>query len=120
MALAGGLYLFLVSGRLLGGRYEAEEREGAPAEIDPAHIGSAQIGDASLFEVKRPLQPLKAAIALVTFVAAVALATRGVAPIAATAFAGAVLLILLRVISADEAHRGLRPARKSVVSGKKG
>src|SRR3546814_3903893 len=75
MALAGGLYLFLVSGRLLGGRYEAEEREGAPAEIDPAHIGSAQIGDASLFEVKRPLQPLKAAIALVTFVAAVALAT---------------------------------------------
>src|SRR3546814_10741681 len=96
MALAGWLYLFLVSGRLLGGRYEAEEREGAPAEIDPAHIGSAQIGDASLFEVKRPLQPLKAAIALVTFVAAVALATRVVAPIAATAFAGAVLLILLR------------------------
>src|SRR3546814_1855889 len=117
MALAGGLYLFLVSGRLLGGRYEAEEREGAPAEIDPAHIGSAQIGDASLFEVKRPLQPLKAAIALVTFVAAVALATRGVAPIAATAFAGAVLLILLRVISADEAYSGLRPEILILIAG---
>jgi di/tricarboxylate transporter len=117
MALAGGLYLFLVSGRLLGGRYEAEEREGAPADIDQAHIGSAQIGDARLFEVKRPLQPLKAAIALVTFVAAVALATMGVAPIAATAFAGAVLLILLRVISADEAYSGLRPEILILIAG---
>src|SRR3546814_3187207 len=73
MALAGGLYLFLVSGRLLGGRHEAEEREGGPVEIDPAHIGNAQVGDARLFEVQRPLQPLKAAIALAVFVAAVAL-----------------------------------------------
>src|SRR3546814_18940937 len=91
MALAGGLFRVLWSGRLLGGRYEAEEREGAPADIGQAHIGSAQIGDARLFEVKRPLQPLKAAIALVTFVAAVGHAAMGVAPIEATAFAGAVL-----------------------------
>ncbi len=117
MALAGGLYLFLVSGRLLGGRHEAEEREGAPAEIDPAHIGNAQVGDARLFEVKRPLQPLKAAIALAVFVGAVALATAGVAPIAATAFAGAVLLILLRVISADEAYSGLRPEILILIAG---
>src|SRR3546814_200405 len=80
-------------------------------------LGSAQIGDARLFEVKRPLQPLKAAIALVTFVAAVALATMGVAPIAATAFAGAVLLILLRVISADEAYSGLRPEILILIAG---
>lgn len=34
VAIAGGLYLFLLSGRLLGGRHEADEREGAPADID--------------------------------------------------------------------------------------
>lgn len=117
MALIGGLYLFLVSGRLLGGQHETEEREGAPANIDQAYFGSAQIGDARVFEVRRPLQPVKAAIALAVFVAAVALATIGVAPIAATAFAGAVLLILLRVISADEAYSGLRPEILILIAG---
>src|SRR3546814_5398680 len=41
----------------------------------------------------------------------------GVAPIAATAFAGAVLLILLRVISADEAYSGLRPEILILIAG---
>jgi di/tricarboxylate transporter len=117
MALAGGLYLFLVSGRLLGGRHEDDERDGATAQIDPAQIASAQVGDVRLFEVKRPLRPLKAVIALLIFVGAVALATIGVAPIAATAFAGAVLLILLRVITADEAYSGLRPEILILIAG---
>lgn len=117
MAIAGGIYLFLVSSRLLGRRHEADERDGAPADIDQAHIGSAQIGDAGLFAAKRSLQPLKAAIALATFVGAVALATLGVAPIAATTFAGAVLLILLRVITADEAYSGLRPEILILIAG---
>src|SRR3546814_18969496 len=87
MALAGGLYLFLVSGRLLGGRHEAEEREGGPVEIDPAHIGNAQVGDARLFEVQRPLQPLKAEIALAVFVPPVALAPPRVPPTRGPPFA---------------------------------
>ena len=40
-----------------------------------------------------------------------------VAPIAATAFAGAVLLILLRVITADEAYHGLRPEVLMLIAG---
>ncbi|EQB30760.1 hypothetical protein M529_18625 [Sphingobium ummariense RL-3] len=43
------------------------------------------------------------------FVGAIVMTVLEVAPIAATAFAGAVLLILLRVISADQAYGGLRP-----------
>ena len=40
-----------------------------------------------------------------------------VAPIAATAFAGAVFLIILRVISADEAYRGLKPEILILIAG---
>ena len=107
MALIGGLYLFLFSGRLLGGKHEADERAGDAPEIDQAHIANAQVGDASLFAKERPFRPLKAAISLAIFVAA----------IAATAFAGAVLLILLRVISADEAYSGLKPEILILIAG---
>ena len=117
VAIAGGLYLFLFSHRLLGGRYESEERQGDPAQIDPAQIHSAQVGHAELFAKRRPLQPIKALIALTTFVGAIALATLNVAPIAASAFAGAVLLILLRVITADEAYGGLRPEILILIAG---
>lgn len=116
IALAGGLYLFLVSGRLLA-RHEHEEREENAPMIDPSHIASAQIGDASLFAIRRPLQPGKAVVALSVFVGAIILAALNVAPIAATAFAGAVLLILLRVISADEAYRGLKPEILILIAG---
>jgi len=117
VALAGGVYLFLFSGRLLGGRHEFEEREGEAGPIDPQHVPSGQIGDPGLFAEKRPLNLRNAAIALATFVGAIAFASIGVAPIAATAFAGAVLLILLRVISADEAYRGLKPEILILIAG---
>ncbi len=117
VAIAGGLYLFLFNNRLLGGRHEAEEREGEPVPLEPVRIHSAQVGHAELFAQRRPLQPLKAIIALATFIGAIVLATLEVAPIAATAFAGAVLLILLRVITADEAYGGLRPEILILIAG---
>jgi di/tricarboxylate transporter len=117
MALVGGLYLFLVSGRLLSGRHEADKRDGEIADITPVQIHSAQVGDAAVFSKKRPLNLRKAAISLATFGGAVALATAGIAPIAATAFAGAVLLILVRVISADEAYSGLKPEILILIAG---
>ena len=43
--------------------------------------------------------------------------SRSRAPIAACAFAGAVLLILLRVITADEAYSGLRPEVLMLIAG---
>ena len=47
----------------------------------------------------------------------IALAALNVAPIAAVAFAGAVLLILLRVITVDEAYSGLRPEVLMLIAG---
>ena len=80
-------------------------------------MGGAQVGDADLFTEPRPFAPAKAAIAMAVFVGAVALATINVAPIAATAFAGAVLLILLRVITADEAYSGLKAEILILIAG---
>ena len=118
MALLGGLYLYFFSGRLI--RHQ-DERNEAPLSsafhVDETHIGNAQIGDAHVFEERRPLVPWKAWAALGTFAGVIVLATMNVAPIAATAFAGAVLLILLRVISADEAYRGLKPEILILIAG---
>lgn len=116
MAVAGGIYLFLISGRLLG-PHEQDERTGDPGLVDPVHLANAQVGDANLFAVKQPLRPLKAATALIVFIAAIALAALNVAPIAATALSGAVLLILLRVVSPDEAYRGLKPEILMLIAG---
>jgi len=47
----------------------------------------------------------------------IAAAGFGIAPIAASAFAGAVVLILLRVVSPDEAYAGLRPEVLLLIAG---
>ncbi len=116
IALSGGIYLFLFSGRLLG-KHEDDVREGEASIVEPSHIASAQVGDASVFAERRPLNLAKAGAALGVFVGAIALAALNVAPIAASAFAGAVLLILLKVISADEAYRGLKPEVLILIAG---
>jgi di/tricarboxylate transporter len=115
LALAGGIYLFLFSGKLMGRSLtqSTEVDQRAPDFQAPA----AQVGDAELFAEARPFQPIKAAIAGAVFVGAIAAAAFNVAPIAASAFAGAVLLILLRVITADEAYGGLRPQILILIAG---
>jgi di/tricarboxylate transporter len=70
-----------------------------------------------LFPPDRPFQPLGALASLSVFVGVVAIAALGLAPIAATAFSGAVLLVLLRVISVDDAYRGLRPEVLFLIAG---
>lgn len=126
IAIAGGLYLFLFSGRLMRRSLEEPLPEDPPAErdarsaaaaIDEAHVGAAQVGHAEFFAEPRPFQPVKAAIAATLFVGAIAIAALGIAPIAASAFAGAVLLILLRVITADEAYGGLKPDILILIAG---
>ena len=118
IALAGGLYLFLFSGRLMR-RAIAEPAAGAdPAATTGSIVAAgAQVGDAALFAEPRPFQPVKAAVALAIFVGAIAIAALEIAPIAASAFTGAVLLILLRVITADEAYGGLRPEILILIAG---
>jgi di/tricarboxylate transporter len=116
-AIACGLYLFLFSGRLMRRTIEETTDRSPAVAIDPIEVGAAQVGDADLFTELRPLQPVKALIALAVFVGAIAIATLNVVPIAASAFAGAVLLIVLKVITADEAYGGLKPDILILIAG---
>jgi di/tricarboxylate transporter len=113
IAAFGGLYLYFVGGRLLG------NREDASSAVQPhEQTGDGLLGDAALFAAAdRPFDPRKATIALVIFLAVVGAAGLGLAPIAAAAFAGAVALILLRVLSAEEAYAGLRPEVLLLIAG---
>lgn len=111
VAAAGGIYLFLFGGRLLASSSDGEPPAiGRGEQNDPAD-------DPSLFPINRPLQPFRALVSLAVFLVVVATAAAGVAPIAATAFSGAVLLVLMRVISADEAYKGLRPEVLFLIAG---
>ncbi len=119
VAIAGGIYLVLFSGRRnspLGEPGDAEPEESTPIRREPGLAGG-QMGSSFAFAEPRPLRPLKALASLSVFVGAVALAALNVAPIAACAFAGAVALILMRVITADEAYSGLRADVLMLIAG---
>jgi di/tricarboxylate transporter len=80
--------------------------------------GDAHLGDVALFgAADRPFDLRRALIALAVFIAVVAAAGLGLAPIAASAFAGAVALILLKVITPEEAYAGLRPEILLLIAG---
>lgn len=118
VALSGGAFLFFFSGRLI--RFDVTDEE-AVAGKSSAHpvpaVRSGAIGNAAVFAPEQRFHPWKALASLTVFIAAVTAATLGVAPIAATAFSGAVLLILIRVIDADEAYHGLRPEILMLIAG---
>jgi len=80
--------------------------------------GDAHLGDVDLYaSADRPLQWKRALIALVVFILVVAAAGLGIAPIAAAAFAGAVALILLGVLTPEEAYSGLKPDILLLIAG---
>lgn len=116
IAAVGGLYLFLIGGRAL-----ARSDDGvppAPHEMHELHeqTGDGMLGTPALF-TDRPFEPRKALISLGVFLAVILAAAVGATSIAAAAFAGAVLLILLRVISPEEAYAGLRPEVLLLIAG---
>jgi len=113
IALFGGLYLYFAGGRLLN------RGEEAPGTLQPRkQTGDGQLGDAALFAAAdRPFDAKRSFLALGVFVLVVMASAFGLAPIAAAAFAGAVVLILLRVISPDEAYAGLRPEVLLLIAG---
>lgn len=113
VALAGGLYLLVVSPWLSHGN--ARNTNFVSSAV--ASGADAQVGDSHIFVSKHVLDKRKAAISVTVFIGTIVTAAIGFAPIAATAFAGAVLLILLRVISADEAYSGLRPQILLLIAG---
>ncbi|WP_166042037.1 SLC13 family permease [Sphingosinicella sp. YJ22] len=122
VAAAGMVYLLLFADRLLARAVSDSEPEPESAEVavgalDEAGLAGSQLGSAQAFAPDRPLRPLKALLSAGIFLAVILLASLNVAPIAACAFAGAVLLILLRVITADEAYSGLRPDILMLIAG---
>lgn len=117
IAAVGAAYLILVAPRLLKGSGGPAAASFAKAVEDAAEASDGSIGDATLFLEPRPLQLGRGLVALAVFVAVIAVAALGYAPIAASAFTGAVALILMRVISAEEAYRGLRPEILLLIAG---
>lgn len=118
VAAVGGLYLLLFSHRLVGNNQgETDDlNEAAEAGREPGLAGG-QVGSARAFTPARKLRPVKALASFLVFVGVIGLAALNVAPIAACAFAGAVLLILLRVVTADEAYNGLRADVLMLIAG---
>lgn len=118
VALSGGLYLMLFSNLLIRGGQD--EEAALPRDdhklLEPGLAGG-QIGSALTFAEHSRLRPVAAIASASVFVGVVALAAFDVAPIAACAFAGAVLLILTRVLTADEAYAGLRPEVLMLIAG---
>jgi di/tricarboxylate transporter len=113
VALAGAIYLFLFSDRLLS--KAEQDTPGMP--YSPEQTGDGQMGDLKLFGASKPLDIRRAAIAMLVFVGVILAAALGIAPIAASAFAGAVILILLKVISPEDAYAGLRPEVLLLIAG---
>lgn len=118
VALSGGLYLMLFSHLLIRG---AQDEEVVPPRDDrkllEPGLAGGQIGSALTFAEHSRLRPAAAIASASVFIGVVALAALDVAPIAACAFAGAVLLILTRVLTAEEAYSGLRPEVLMLIAG---
>ena len=118
VAAAGGLYLLLFSRLLLRDEpSKGQVRLQPDALMEFPGLAGGQVGNAVAFAEERPLHPWRAIASLLVFVGVITLAATGLAPIAATAFAGAVLLILARIITADEAYQGLRPDVLMLIAG---
>jgi di/tricarboxylate transporter len=117
VAVVGGLYLLLFSGKLMGKVASDPDDEARQSDFREPGLAGAQVGSITAFSSAPALRPLKALLSAGVFVAVIAAATLNLAPIAACAFAGAVLLIVLRVITADEAYHGLRPDILILIAG---
>lgn len=125
MALAGGAYLMLFTGRLVS--KDASPNSAAPVAepsadlfrhpVSHVDLSGDSLEDTRVFAKVHPFRPRLALISSAVFVGVIAIAALNWVPIAAAAFTGAVLLILLRVISPDEAYSGLRPEILLLIAG---
>lgn len=117
VAVVGGIYLFLFSGRLMRTDESEENRDAAADNFREPGLVGGLVGSAEAFSKHVEFKPLRALASFIVFILVIALSAFDIAPIAACAFAGAVLLILLRVITADEAYHGLRPDILMLIAG---
>lgn len=122
VAAAGGLYLLFFSKHLID-TSDSQEPVSVKDALQDAEdfrepgLQGGLVGTAEPFAKEVQLRPWQALVSSAVFISVILLATLDVAPIAACAFAGAVLLILLRVITADQAYAGLRPDVLMLIAG---
>jgi len=114
IAAVGGLYMVVFGPRLLSAAPSPDEQD-APAP--PVAINPPTGEDPALYPVDAPFDPLRAGAALGVFILVVTVAALGLLPIAAAAFAGAVLLVVTGMISVDNAYKGLRPEILLLIAG---
>lgn len=117
VALVGGIYLVIAAPRLLADRTGADEGSLAEAVEDAGYAQGGYVADPALFAERQPLDLGRSLASLGVFVGVIFVAAMGWAPIAASSFAGAVILVLARVIGADDAYRGLRPQILLLIAG---
>ena len=121
VAMAGGIYLLFFSRQIL--KHPSDGPETGFFGLDRHHhvshldIAGDALGDVRDFADVRPLLPIKAIASVSAFAGVVIISALGLAPIAAAAFAGAVLLILTRIIRPEEAYGGLRPEILLLIAG---
>lgn len=106
--VAGVAYMALFGWRLLPKPAAPgdEEDEPAPGAVVPREPHE-----------RSRLRPIAGISAVAMFAVVIIVAAMGWAPIAAAAFAGAVGLVLLRIISLDEAYSGLKPEILLLIAG---
>lgn len=112
----GAIYLFFASRLLDRSDGNAKETQKPLFSHDP-DLHHAALGSPDLFAEGHVLVPWKATVSGFVFVGVVTIAALGMVPVAAAAFGGAVLLIMLKVITADEAYQGLRPEILMLIAG---
>lgn len=112
LAAVGGAYLLLLGPRLLSQGPAPALQPGLPLRAE-----NAAGDEPELFPIGRPLRPVQATMSLLVFAGVVTVAGLNLAPIAASAFAGAVLLIATGTISANDAYKGLRPEILLLIAG---
>lgn len=126
MAVAGGIYLMLFTGRLIASGKRSTEAQPAASvpslevarhPVSHVDLTGDSLEDTRVFAEVHLFRPGVALISVAVFLTVIAVAAVDLVPIAAAAFAGAVLLILLRVISPDQAYAGLRPEILLLIAG---
>ncbi len=126
VAVAGGIYLMLFTGRLVTSGKGADGLTPEDAAASPevvrhpvSHVDLTgdSLEDTRVFAEVHPFRPGMALVSVAVFLTVIAVAAVDLVPIAAAAFAGAVLLILLRTISPDQAYAGLRPEILLLIAG---
>lgn len=126
MALAGGLYLMLFTGKLVSSGGRPSELQPAEADrsseierraVSHVDLTGDSLEDTRVYAEVHPFRPGVAMVSVAVFISVIAVAALDLVPIAAASFAGAILLILLRVISPDQAYAGLRPEILLLIAG---